>query len=155
MEIASESNCTFQPKINKKSERLAARSPFDMSLGDSKRQETNRRLLKLEREQAALSGSTFKPKISTLAKELGKSHLQLSSEKTNFLEKYHEQLLEREKERQLELQRREEAEREGCTFVPETRDCPAYVKRIAKSMAIVKAARGNSSVYSEEKPQWK
>jgi hypothetical protein len=43
-----------------------------------------------------------------------------------------------------------------CSFTPKTRECPAYVKRIAKSMATIKAAKASeSSVAGSEKPLWK
>ena len=45
---------------------------------------------------------------------------------------------------------RAEKELELCTFSPQTIDCPSYVKRIAKSMAAVKAAavanKGNKNL---------
>ena len=44
------------------------------------------------------------------------------------------------------------------TFSPKTTECPEYVKRIAKSMSIVKAARNNTSNMldnSNIKPDWK
>ena len=42
--------------------------------------------------------------------------------------------------KEKERQSREEKELELCTFSPVTIDCPSYVKRIAMSMAAVKAA---------------
>jgi hypothetical protein len=59
----------------------------------------------------------------------------------------------------LELQKKkEEEESKDCTFSPKTIDCPEYVKRIAKSMAIVKSARNTSDFTSDinmVKPEWK
>ena len=60
-----------------------------------------------------------------------------------------------EKRRQQQLEQ-EEKELDGCTFTPQTRDCPAYVKRIAKSMQIVKAARqADPNLNIAAKPDWR
>ena len=61
-----------------------------------------------------------------------------------------------------EKQRRaaQEAELEQfreCTFQPRIHDAPAYVKRIARSMALSKAARAAASEADKkpERPQWR
>lgn len=154
----SDKNCTFQPKINKKTEQLRARSIFEISVADHQRKENNRRALKLEAEQNDLVNMTFKPKISKLAKDLGKSVLQLSSDGSQFTQWLEESQKKKEKLREDTMKEREKSELANCTFKPQTTECPAYIKRIAKSMAVVKAARNStSSVLDTEatKPQWR
>jgi hypothetical protein len=160
-EVVVDENCTFAPRINKNAEKLRPRTSFEMSRGDLLKKDTNRRMLKLQTEQQELSNMTFQPQISHYAKENGtKSVLQLSSDPSQFLDWYQNKNQEREAGRQQELKRREDAEVASCTFSPKTIDCPAYVRRIAKSMAVVKAARSSSSSgsYAAEqaaKTQWR
>lgn len=159
-EVVVDENCTFTPRINKNAEKLRPRSSFEMSRGDLLKKETNRRMLKLQTEQEELSNMTFAPKISHYAKESGaKSVLQLSTDPSQFLDWYQSKNAERESERAAELKRREDEEIARCTFSPKTIDCPAYVRRIAKSMAVVKAARGadgGAGSYAETaKAQWR
>ena len=52
--------------------------------------------------------------------------------------------------RQIELKKRHEEEMDGCTFSPKTVECPAYVKRIAKSMAVVRAARTSTAMMNQQ-----
>ena len=63
------------------------------------------------------------------------------------------------KEHEDEQARREQELSRECTFMPTTRECPSYVRRIAKSMAIVREAREKeiraSGVAEKDKPQWK
>lgn len=59
----------------------------------------------------------------------GQSMLRLSEDPGAYLEWYKERKQEQEEERRLEMIRRQEKELEGCTFVPQTTECPAYVKR--------------------------
>lgn len=134
-----DNGCTFQPSILEKSERLRGRSSYEMSRGDLLRRETNQRMMKLRLEREELAELTFQPEISFLAKNT-ESALRLKENPSFFLE-YHKSTQTRrvqmkEKERRL----REEKELQSCTFNPVTIDCPSYVKRIARSMAAVKAA---------------
>ncbi len=158
-EVVPDENCTFAPKINKNAEKLRPRSSFEMSRGDLLRKETNRRMLKLQTEQQELTNMTFRPQISHYAKESGvKSVLQLSADPSQFLDWYQNKAVEKENERQETLRRREDEEVEGCTFSPKTIDCPAYVRRIAKSMAVVKAARNSAGSFQASeltKTQWR
>lgn len=145
---------TFQPKINKKAELLRSRSSFEMSYGDQLRHDTKLKMLQQQNEQAELAGATFKPKISTKAKELSRSKLQLSDDPSLFLEWVQEKKRTQELFRESELKKREEEELKDCTFKPSTTECPAYIKRIAESISKMKSARGNT-VRSHAKPDWR
>ena len=100
-----EKECTFQPKINEKSEKLPPRTVFEMSRGDFFRKETNRleftvtskssllklcvimyrRMLKMQNDELEQSALTFQPKLSTYA-ENAKSKLQLNNDPSLFLD---------------------------------------------------------------------
>ena len=102
--------------------------------------------------------NTFQPEISNYSKKQGKSVLSLSTNNTEFLNWLNESKRKKEEERLNIIREREEKEAEECTFKPKTSECPAYVKRIALSMSIVKAARSNTSSLLDpeaNKPQWR
>lgn len=127
-----------------------------MSGGDLQRKENKQRMIRLKMEQEALEGITFSPEITRYAKQGGKkSKLQLSTDSCIFLEQYHRDREKKDEKIRDELMDRRERELEGCTFQPTTRECPQYVKRIAKSMAIVRAARAEAVPETASKPQWK
>jgi len=157
--VALEKECTFQPKINEKSEKLRPRSAFELSRGDLFRKETNRRMLQMQTEQMEQAALTFQPQLSSYAQSMGRSKLQLNSgDPSQFLDWYKEKTNEKENQRQQEMKRREEEASKDCTFSPKTIDCPEYVRRIARSMSIVKNARVNAdaqSVGEPERPEWR
>lgn len=151
----------FTPAINKSSEKLRPRSAHEMSRGDQMRRETNQRMMRLRCEQKELSELTFQPEITKKAIKMGKTVLasKLSEDPSKIIEWARSEDLKKEESRLQQLKEKEIKELETCTFAPQTKDCPAYIKRIAKSMAVVKAARSSdqTSVHqsSSSKPTWK
>ena len=131
--------CTFNPVILEKSEKLRGRSVYEMSRGDLLRRQTNQRMMKLRIEREQLNELTFKPEISNLAKNTG-SALRLKEDPTFFLDYYRSNQAKKIVLSEKNILLQAEKELEECTFSPTTIDCPAYVKRIAKSMVAVKAA---------------
>lgn len=160
VEVEAGKEYTFKPKINKKAEKLRARTSFEMSRGDLLRKETHRRILQLQTEQKDSEQFTFKPTLSERAKQ-ATSKLQLNSEDSSqFLKQYEKQNSKKEWLRLQAQKEKEERELQECTFAPETTECPAYVRRIAKSMSIVKAARSSgvgteNSQTTASKPDWR
>ena len=131
--------CTFRPVILEKSEKLRGRSTYEMSRGDLLRRETNQRMMKLRIEREDIAELTFQPEISNLAKNT-ESALRLKENPSFFLDYYKSNQMRKQLLNERETSLRAEKELELCTFSPQTIDCPSYVKRIAKSMAAVKAA---------------
>jgi FAD synthase len=117
-------------------------------------------MMRLRCEQKELSELTFQPEISKKATKMGKTIVaaKLSEDPSKIIEWAKNEELKKEESRMQQLKEKEVKELETCTFAPQTKDCPAYIKRIAKSMAVVKAARSSdqTSVYqSASKPTWK
>lgn len=139
----SDNGCTFQPSILEKSERLRSRSSYEMSRGDLLKRETNHRMMKLRLDREELNELTFKPEISYLAKNT-ESALRLKENPSYFLEYHKSSQSRRNQMKEKEMSVREEDELKSCTFFPVTIECPSYVKRIARSMAAVKAAAAQS-----------
>ena len=153
--ISADENCTFAPHINTKSEKMRSRTVFEMSRGDMLKRDTTNRMMRLRSDQEELSEMTFKPEITTKAKKIGETNKVSIKDTEKFLEVAKEKAQRREGERLAELERRERAEVDSCTFAPKTKECPAYVRRIAKSMAVVRAARSNDSEPMASRPTWK
>lgn len=147
--------CTFQPTINDKATQKPTRSLAELSSGDQMRVETKRRMLKMKAEEEELQRMPFKPQLSDRAKQ-AKGVLRISEDPSSYLEWIKAKKDEQERERLLEMKRREEMEVQECTFAPNTIECPAYIKRIAESISKMKSARSSGSIDSDSnKPDWR
>ena len=131
---------------------MRSRSSYELSRGDLLKRETSQRMLKLKMEQEELKKLTFQPKVSRKAQNI-KSTLQLQEDPDGYLGR--QAKIERDKDayRSSIIRQREQNESANCTFAPVTKDCPAYVKRIARSLSIVKSARQADA--PPPKPEWR
>ena len=145
---------TFQPELSSRGNHMRSRSIYEMSRGDLHRKETNQRILRLKTEQEELKNLTFQPAINQ-NKNI-RSSLQLLDNPGGFLERYTLEQQQYEIERNKILEGKALDELKDCTFVPQTKECPSYIKRIARSLSVVKAAKVNEGKENySEKPQWK
>ena len=150
--------CTFQPQVSKKVENMKGRSVYEMSRGDSLRRETSRRMMKMRVEREEHEELTFQPEISDVGRRV-QSSLKLKEDPAFFLQHYKGLEHGKARRREVEQQHRVQQELVECTFTPQTRDCPGYVKRIARSMHQLKANRSmddaSMSTISPSKPNFK
>ena len=155
--VVPDESCTFQPSITQKSEKLRARTVYEMSRGDLIKREANNRIMRTRSDEEELKEMTFTPSITKKAKAI--NQISLAKDTAKFLEMAKEKAEKKEAQRQLALQDRDKKEFDLCTFTPETRDCPAYVRRIAKSMAVVRASKSSPAQdlleTGSDKPTWK
>ena len=128
---------------------------YEMSRGDLHKKETNNRILRLRTEQEELKNLTFQPHLSASKSRKARSSLQLQANPGGFLERHMLEEKQKDIERSRSKQEKEDKELDKCTFKPETRECPAYVQRIARSLSVVKAARSQENPLPSSKPQWK
>jgi hypothetical protein len=108
-------------------------------------------------EQEELVNLTFKPQLTAQAAK-ARSVLQLAQNPEAYLDRIRLEKEKAEKRNKEIIESRQKAELEGCTFRPQTIDCPAYIKRIARSLSVVKAAKahsGEDNIEANSKPQWK
>ena len=151
--------CTFNPEISKKGKELRPRSGFELSRGDLLRKENNKRMMKLRCDQELMTELTFKPHITKKAQKQSVdskiTKMSIITDPGQYLQAQEEKRKKREEVVSAELKKRENDEMESCTFAPKTKECPAYVKRIAKSMAIMRAARTGAQEEDSDKPTWK
>lgn len=153
--------CTFKPEISKTAHHLRPRSAFELSRGDLLRKETSARMMKLRTDQELLHELTFKPVITKKAQRqsLGgdgtTTKPSLSADPAQYLLAHREKTAQKEAAAAAEKAKREQVELEACTFAPSTKDCPAYVKRIAKSMSVMRAAKTPNNDVGPEKPTWR
>lgn len=149
---------TFTPQISSKAAKLQGRSTVEMSVHDYRRYEHKHRMLKHRTEQAKMAGSTFTPELSRYAQH-AKSTFALAEENNMTLsEMYKYNTSKLESRRKVMAEQRDQEVLAECTFEPETSKCPEYIKRIAKSMSIVRAAKQAETEKSQvrmEKPLWK
>ena len=157
LSVSVDHNYTFTPGINPRSKKLKPRSVTEMSKGDVARRSTHQRQIREKAEQETLEGMTFQPEITRLAKSSARSKIQITDDEQSFLEKYRKDQQKAEEKRLYEMNKRREDELKDCSFHPETTVCPSYIKRIAKSMAMVKAARAEHKNLRKmnAKPQWR
>jgi hypothetical protein len=141
MSFIGEKEATFKPSLTKKSEKMRARSSFEMSKGDVLRKEASKKMLEARLTEENKKDMTFKPKITQKAREEASSFLKLGEDTSYHLDRYQETLMRQKLMREYEHQRREDAETEGCTFTPTLKECPSYVKRIARSVATIKSSQ--------------
>lgn len=150
-----DSECSFKPELSRRSQKMRPRSVYEMSRGDLHKKETKSRILRLKTEQEELKNLTFQPHLSASKSRKARSSLQLLANPGGFLERHTLEMQQKELERVKYQESRAEEEMKECHFVPEITECPAYVKRIAKSLAVVKAARSQEEPLANSKPQWK
>jgi hypothetical protein len=149
---------SFTPSINEKSTSMRPRSAYEMSRGDLLRKETHHRMNRLKKEQELAEELTFQPEISRRAATNAKSVIRSVTENsTQFMQWFHEKQRRLDEKRRQIADEKKEKELKECTFHPETRDCPSYIKRIAKSMEIVRAARNAGGAFqtTPSKPDWR
>lgn len=150
--IPSGENFPFQPELTKRAEKMRPRTSYELSRGDLLKKETSQRMLKLKMEQEELKKLTFKPEVSKRAQNM-KSTLMLQEDPDGYVSRQLKMEKDKEAYRLMIIRQREANEIDGCTFAPATKDCPAYVKRIARSLSIVKSARLADA--APPKPEWR
>lgn len=152
-----ETNCTFQPRINDRSAKRIARSVTDLSRGDLLRRETTRRLIKLKIEQEQMASLTFRPRLNRISnKSEGKLRILTNAE--TYIQRIQYQLHAAKTKQRCALQMKEIEEIAACTFKPKIIPAPAYVRRIAKSSATMRAHKKEQTKLQkqeQEKPDWK
>lgn len=156
-EIPSDHELTFQPHILKKSASLPSRSVDDLCYNDAMRKETSLTTVKARVLQDRMQDVTFQPKLVSKVSMRAKSKLAFHEDPEKFLKWYQEH---QEKKKEIKVERdreRDENDIKDCTFRPDIIDCPNYIKRIAKSMAVVRQAKSQSSIQSMDlsKPDWR
>ena len=155
LSVSVDNNCTFTPGINPRSKKMKSRSYTELSKGDVTRRATHHRQIREKTEQETFEEMTFQPEITRYAKNNAKSKINLADDEHSFLVKYRRDQQKAEEKRLFEMSKRREDELRDCSFHPETTVCPSYIKRIAKSMAVVKAARAEHKSQRQNRPQWR
>ena len=143
---------TFKPKINEKSEKLRPRSLYELYRGDALKSMSYKRLMKTRAEQEEQNELTFRPEISLLAKKKVNNNT-LKDPVIVWQQKLEQQKLKLE-QKKLEDEVNEKKE---CTFAPKYKKCPQYMKRIAMSMAAIRETRKREQEGGQKasRPGWK
>eukprot|EP00937_MAST-01D_sp_MAST-1D-sp2_P002799 g2799.t1 len=106
-------------------------------------------------EQEELSELTFKPDIHDTQKDRVQGKLRISSEPETYLQRLQQSAKAFSEKQRRAIQAQEMAEFAQCTFQPKIHDAPAYVKRIAHSMKLTRAAQARMEGEKKAKPDWR
>ena len=126
-----------------------------MSIGDSFRHGNKIMTAQALVQQKETDAATYRPNLATedynrkYETECGRTAITKPEE---YLAWQRQVETEKQKVREEIIKKREEQELADCTFKPQTIDCPAYVKRIAKSMQALKA---QTPPKPPSKPDWR
>ena len=155
--IRPSTSCTFEPTLNSKSNDLAegGRSVVELSRGDHLRKETTQKMLRLRHEQSQMKELTFHPKVnhSNKVARNASSRLKIVEDPDNYLSRLQQNAKHRKDTLRRKAQELEMKTLEECTFRPQTSECPGYIKRIARSMALTKVDKQEG--IEAGKPEWR
>jgi len=143
--------CTFKPKISTKGEESRARSVDELSTGDALKKQAMQEAMKLRAEQEEMKEYTFQPRIHSNSGVQGR--LQILSEPGTYVARVASDQMRQDQQIHEHLRKLELEEMAECTFEPEIHEAPAYVKRIARSMALTRSER--PEVNEIETPTWR
>ncbi len=155
------SKCTFKPKLTMKTAGMRARSVDEMSSGDLHKRQSNQQMMKIRSEQEALADLTFRPNISKSAQNTRGvlSDFIRNDDPGKLRQYYNDKIKERDAMKKKADEDKLLKELKDCTFTPAIIDCPEYIKKIAKSIQVVKGATNyspnSSQSYEIGKPLWK
>eukprot|EP00762_Andalucia_godoyi_P001871 ANDGO_06008.mRNA.1 hypothetical protein H257_02968 len=150
-ENSSAPDITFQPRINPQSAKLRSRTVDELCYGDMMRKQAQMEAMKMMAEQKELENLTFRPALAnSKVNERSKSRLRVLSEPESYTQRLREEQRARQQKFETAQRERELSELSSCTFRPEIHDAPDYVKRIARSMAIVKGQKSKSPTSEKE-----
>ena len=143
-------HCTFAPRITESAHTRRGRTATEMSDGDRQRKEQALERRRIAAVLHAEGEHTFKPTINAVPGV--QSRLKVASEPESYLARVQQHMRLKDKVTECVRAAEEAKLMRECTFHPETHECPAYVTRIAKSMALAKAGREPEA---PERPGWR
>eukprot|EP01012_Entosiphon_sulcatum_P060277 TRINITY_DN8514_c0_g1_i1.p2 TRINITY_DN8514_c0_g1~~TRINITY_DN8514_c0_g1_i1.p2 ORF type:complete len:681 (-),score=119.80 TRINITY_DN8514_c0_g1_i1:2183-4225(-) len=141
--------CTFHPRIAEFAKKQPKKSFAELSSTDTIRREKALRELREQKARKELDGASFHPQISDKAKE-AQSMLYLREDIAGYVGKMRQKQEQAETERLALQSSLQQKEMQDCTFRPTINNSPAYVKRIAQSMTLVRAQRAASDAAGRE-----
>eukprot|EP00471_Norrisiella_sphaerica_P006935 CAMPEP_0184491526 /NCGR_PEP_ID=MMETSP0113_2-20130426/20604_1 /TAXON_ID=91329 /ORGANISM="Norrisiella sphaerica, Strain BC52" /LENGTH=644 /DNA_ID=CAMNT_0026875931 /DNA_START=301 /DNA_END=2232 /DNA_ORIENTATION=+ len=147
-----EEDCTFSPNINIMSKNLKGRSTQEMSGGDIALKTSKLELARMYARKQELNEVTFKPQRHTKNNywdNAVESRIKIASEPHSYTERVLEMRARREEVLKRKKAEKERLELEKCTFRPETKEAPEFVRRIADSMKGSK-----KSTVTSGRPDW-
>lgn len=159
--IDKSNNSSNRSSFTSTGSRQPPKTPAELSKADLLKRETNRRILKKKIDKERYAECTFKPNLNPVSKILNKkvgSKLQLNEDPDNYVIRCQLNEAKRMEETRKAQQEKIIREMDGCTFRPQISECPSFVKRIAKSMALTKMQKMSESENTKNrqiKPEWR
>ncbi len=144
----------FRPAINTISKNLRARTFDEMSEGDVALKNSKIELARMYARKKELDGVTFKPERKTRNKKWdarANSTLRIASEPHNYVERIQQKMQRKTMKLERKRSQLEEWELQDCTFAPDTKELPDFVRRIADSVKAAKAGKPKE----QPRPGWR
>jgi hypothetical protein len=145
---------SFAPTITPKGRASRQRSVEELCYGDAERKQRNLEGLRklYEDEEARNYQQTL---VSFPQSSEASSRLRLLDGSESYLERIRQAREHRAIRAENERLKREAEELAECTYAPAIREAPEFVKRVARSMAIIRAQRALDETESEKKLDWR
>mmetsp|Transcript_28526 Transcript_28526/g.50663 ORF Transcript_28526/g.50663 Transcript_28526/m.50663 type:complete len:478 (+) Transcript_28526:201-1634(+) len=144
----------FTPKISALGKASRHRSIEELCYGDMERKQ--RKLEELKKMYEDESTRNFQMTYVQYPSAIeASSKLQILDHSDSYLERIREARERRAQREEHDRQEKEARELAECTYAPSIREAPAFVKRVAHSMALLRAQRGLDEPEELEKPDWR
>jgi hypothetical protein len=130
--------CTFHPRISPLAQRLRARTPSELCDGEMLKKETRLNQMRLALTREELREATFRPQLSAHA-VAASGTLRLNEDPAGYVERLRARVEKEQALRRELLEAKEAEDGKECTFRPQIRQAPDFVKRIAASTRQLKA----------------
>ncbi|PRP77452.1 methionine-R-sulfoxide reductase [Planoprotostelium fungivorum] len=134
---------SFHPQILPTSKHLRRRSWAEMSTGDSLKKQLQQIAAREKAVQDELEKVTFEPNINEIPGV--QSRLRILSEPESYLDRLKREQELKDFKNQEKLVAKSMREISDCTFRPETREAPEFVKRIARELGPTKKPKPSPS----------
>jgi hypothetical protein len=102
--------------------------------------------------QAELDGLAFEPEINPVSKTIP-GRLRVLEDPDTYIERVQQEARMFSEKQRRAMQESEMQEFAECTFKPQVHDAPTYIKRIARAMALTRAAQPPAAENS--RPDWR
>jgi superoxide dismutase len=152
----------FKPWLTKKSQATRARTWTEMSTGDQRRRAERRRMMKLRATKQLLKKATFEPTMATKDSRLApatQGQLKILTEPESYVDRVRSRAHVLNSKTRRAQQQADLSQFKECTFHPQTKKVPTYIKRISQTMKMAKELRRQQgledSTSTPPKPEWR
>jgi hypothetical protein len=144
---------SFAPTITPQGRASRHRSVEELCYGDAERKQ--KKLEGLKKLYEAEEARNYQQSLVPFPPSEASSRLRLLDESDSYLERIKQAREHRAIRAENERLKREAEELAECTYAPAIREAPEFVRRVARSMAIIRAQRTLEETEKEKKLDWR